>query len=81
MSPRYNKEIALCAQWIRANVRSFPKLTHEQRRNGIDALPKHLFELLMVYFDRRLGEGYELSYNQMCQAYFGVADGMPDNQK
>lgn len=77
MSRRYGEEIDCLKEWFFARLaaRSEPlTITNDQRRIGIDAMPDDIKAMANEAFNERLAEGYELSHNQMCVAFFAAVD-------
>ena len=73
MSPKYQNEIALLRLWFTQRIIGFPllSLTAGQYQTGIDSLPTIYSDLCKEAFNEWLQKrSYELSYNQMCIAFF-----------
>ena len=75
-SPRYHQEVADLTDWLSERLPALGPLliTDAQYRNGIDSLSDAHRALCQEAFMLWLsGRGYELSYNQGCNALFDAA--------
>lgn len=78
---RYRKELHNLTLWLRAALSCVPEftITCQQYLYGVDALPSYLKDICNNAFHVWLTHrNYELSYNQMCIAFFSAAE---DNNK
>lgn len=76
MSPRYEKEVADLTEWFKAKLAELPefKITQMEYNAGVDLTGPPYIKLAGEAFDEWLSKrNYELSYNQMCMAFFGAA--------
>lgn len=81
MTPFYHKMVAELKDYLKGKIKALPSFQmHENEvKIGVDALtvcaPKRYGEIIdeahKFFLERRQ---YELSYNQMCQAFFDAAD-------
>lgn len=73
---RYEDEVAQLVGWFENRLRGRPsfQMTEEDHRSGTDALPEDLASLVKEAFGHWLKtRKYELSYNQLCRAFFVAA--------
>ena len=76
MSELYEQQIKDLTAWFKDRIAAFDPfdMTRGDYKAGIDKLPKNYHGLTTEAFDLWLSEKhYELSYNQMCKAFFGAA--------
>jgi hypothetical protein len=79
MTKDYREIIRELTAWFAEKLGSVEKveMTEEQYLQGIDALPPHVRQLTDEAFKIWLNDkGCELSYNQMCRAFFEAARGL-----
>lgn len=77
MTERCAKEIDDLRSWFSRRLPSLPKftLTRDKWKAGTDSLNGYHADLVRGAFIEWLTmRKYELSYNQMCVAFFGAAD-------
>ncbi len=76
MSPRYEQEITDLSAWFETAMDGLPSITmtEAQYSRGTDALPEGEYcHLVAKAFSLWLNDrNYELSYNQICNAFFTV---------
>jgi hypothetical protein len=77
MTDEYTTQVSDLTAWFAERLPALPtlSLTWAQYTRGVDALPQgqhlHLVhEAMATWLKER---NYELSYNQMCQAFFAAA--------
>jgi hypothetical protein len=73
----YIKQINDLREWFKNELKSFPvlEMSRASYRGGVDSLPENYRQLTNRAFNVWLDEKrYELSYNQMCQAFFRAAN-------
>jgi hypothetical protein len=76
MSNRYACELDSLTLWFRAALSCVPKfvITRQQYAYGVDSLPSYLKDVCNNAFHVWLTHrNYEISYNQMCIAFFSAA--------
>jgi hypothetical protein len=77
MGERYAKEINDLREWLKLRLPALGKfkLTRDQWEAGTDSLKNYHADLIRDAFIEWLTtREYELSYNQMCAAFFAAAD-------
>jgi hypothetical protein len=77
MSPHYRNQIADLTDWFAVRLKTMgpPRPTEQERIRGVDALPERYRKLTAEAFQVWLAErNYELSYNQLCIAFFMAAE-------
>lgn len=77
MSEQYAKQINDLRAWFGERLPALPKisLTRDEWKAGTDSLKNYHADLVRGAFIEWLTmRKYELSYNQMCVAFFGAAD-------
>lgn len=77
MSGRYSKEVADLRAWFAERLPALGPFTmsRDDYQAGVDKLPETHRDLRNQATNEWLTErDYELSYNQMCQAFFAAAN-------
>lgn len=77
MSREYAKQIDDLREWFKQRLPALGKtsLTDDEWKAGTDSLKNYHADLVRGAFIEWLTmRQYELSYNQMCVAFFGAAD-------
>ncbi len=73
----YIKQINDLREWFKSEMKYFPilEMSQSEYSGGVDYLPENYGQLRDRAFNIWLNERhYELSYNQMCQAFFRAAN-------
>lgn len=77
MSHNYETQIKLLTEWFKERLANLPSfvMTKAELRQGTDALKEEYAALVVEAMREWLEERhYELSYNQMCNAFFTAAN-------
>lgn len=75
-SERYNVEVEALQQWFQEKLSTLPpiEITQADYRNGTDSLHGDYAKIVEKAFATWLQDrNYELSYSQMCIAFFNAA--------
>lgn len=75
MSHNYETQIKLLTEWFKERLANLPSftMTKAELRQGTDALKEEYASLVVEAMREWLEERhYELSYNQMCNAFFAA---------
>ena len=75
MSPLYEKQVADLTEWFKSRISNLGKveMSREDYRAGTDKLPDRFKPVIKEAINTWETErGYELSYNQLCQAFFAA---------
>jgi len=72
---RYADEVAALTAWFRPKLEGQTlRISAAQHHQGTDGLPEPFHGMVTEAFDEWLyNRNYELSYNQMCVAFYGAA--------
>lgn len=71
MSNRYNNEVSLLTGWFKNRIRKPVTMAEEDFLAGIDSAPEDVQKLAKEASEHwRKHRGYELSYSQLCSAFF-----------
>lgn len=77
MSGRYSKEVDDLREWFKERLAQMPRLilSRADYEAGVDKLmhPSHALLISHANVEWASNRRYELSYNQMCQAFFAAA--------
>jgi len=75
MSERYEQIIAGLTERFKTFLETVPPLTmtRGEFHEGVDALPEEVrSEVMRIMRELQDEENYEVSYNQLCRAFFGA---------
>lgn len=74
--PMYNKQVVDLTNWFYERLKGETiEITREDHKRGIDTLSPEFNQLAKDAFDEWGNDrDYELSYNQLCIAFFGAAE-------
>jgi hypothetical protein len=75
-SELYNKQVTDLTAWFTVRLNDTPRrsISKSDYLMGVDSLPEQLSVIVKEAFDTWIRDRkYELSYNQMCNAFFQAA--------
>lgn len=76
-SETYRKAVADAQAWLETRLKKMPEtvINEGQRREGTDGIHRDDIKMVLAECSEYMlnEHGYELSYSQRCQAFFGAA--------
>ena len=83
-SDEYNKQVGLLTEWFKGRIPQIgiPTVSASQWNRGIDSLDDKYRKLCQEAFDEWWNvHFYELSYSQMCDAFFASVEALKEQPK